>query len=91
MKRTQWLPIESAPRGQTKTVGEGKQKRNIFVPDRVWTMRDSDGHITASEWIPSESRWDFYTADRGPTHWQPYRSAIALLVENEHLFLQVTA
>ena len=65
-----WRPIRTAPTGSTRTVEGAKGKREIFVPDWVWTCRTSDGHVTKSHWLPDENRWNGWTAGAGPDLWQ---------------------
>jgi hypothetical protein len=68
-----WKPIDTAPRGTTRTIQagkDGKGARDVFEPKWVWTGRTSDKHVTKSHWIPKEERWAGYTCWAGPDVYQ---------------------
>ena len=87
---TKWQDITTAPRGSRQQVGDGKTQRDVFVAVPVWALRESDGHVTKSQWEPSREAWSAFTTDAGPTHWQPYRSAQVLLAELTRLHTALT-
>ncbi len=65
-----WQPIETAPKGTTKTVPVGNKggERVIHVPAYV-LVPTSAGDITMSYWIPDQQRWNMFAAKHPPTHW----------------------
>lgn len=69
--RAAWRPIETAPKGAMRQVKAGERTREVFERAWIWIFRESDGHMTKACWVPGEKRWNAYTVNPGPTHWQP--------------------
>jgi hypothetical protein len=66
----EWHPIETAPRGEIKTIAAGRGYRNVVMPTRVLAPT-SDGNVTITYWIEGEERWCMFTKKHPPTHWMP--------------------
>lgn len=70
-----WQPINTAPLSiyvknsferNGKTIEETSLNK---VTIYAWSKGMKD--YTRSYWIPSEQRWNCFTKDAPPTHWQP--------------------
>ena len=64
-----WKDIGTAPRGRFETRNTGKGETQVHIPQKVMTGRVGDPDTRPSYYIPSEDRWNGYTKEAGPTHW----------------------
>ena len=66
----EWQPIDTAPKGETRTVVAGKGTREIHVSPRILTFT-SAGDLTITFWNNGENRWNMFSKNTPPTHWMP--------------------
>ena len=70
-----WQSMGSAPRGTYRKVPMAKGERDVFVPDRIWTFRHRDGHLTQSAYDPERDAWVAWSKDAPPDVWLPFLPA----------------
>jgi hypothetical protein len=65
--------ISAAPRGKTvqrdRKVGDKDTTVSVFVPERV-ILATKCGVVTASQYLPKESRWEALATGEQPIAWQ---------------------
>lgn len=71
--------MSAAPRGRTeKRVYQHKSQkdktveRDVFVPELIIAASKSDRVVTASRWLPNESRWNMFAKGEEPLAWMPW-------------------
>ncbi|PKR55441.1 hypothetical protein [Thalassospira marina] len=65
-----WKDISSAPLGSYRIQRAGKNGTCKFhIPEMVMTGRVGEKETRPSYYIPDQDRWNFYTKENGPTHW----------------------
>lgn len=67
-----WQPIETAPKGEFRTVKVGNKggERVVSMP-RLILAPTSDGNIVITYWNDRSGRWSMFSKDHPPTHWMP--------------------
>ena len=66
----EWQPIETAPKGNYKTVNIKNGVRELYEPEYILAPT-SDGRVTMTYWVPHAERWTMFSKKNPPKHWMP--------------------
>ena len=67
--KADWKDISTAPKGHYEQKKTSKGMADIHIPEKVMTGRIGDPDTRPSYYIPHEDRWNGYTKESPPTHW----------------------